>query len=249
MENDSPANVPIPLSAAADPPLAVAGQVELGPHLIGKSLSLSRKGLRHGHGQDAIAALVKDLPAGTHLTAPEVYSRARELGLNVSLSTVYRTLHTLKDHGNVTTLSGERGRRYEAAGSGTEHDHLICVRCGLTIEFFDDLIRGFGKTVAQRKGFEHKSSRFDILGICSDCKAKDEDHKIEQAVAGLANSVACAEEAIAMARNAISSFEARKTARGQEGSLASAEKLQEALSHCDEVAALFAASPAGQSGT
>src|SRR5262250_3977886 len=73
---------------------------------------------RQGHVQQAIAELVRDIPRGTHLTAPEVYRRAREIGLQVSLSTVYRTLHTLQAHGNVTTVSGDRGLRYEAAGSG-----------------------------------------------------------------------------------------------------------------------------------
>jgi len=38
------------------------------------------------------AAIVKEAPRGTHLTAPEVYAKARGNGLPVSISTVYRTL-------------------------------------------------------------------------------------------------------------------------------------------------------------
>src|ERR1700691_5620377 len=98
-----------------------------------------------------------------HLTAPEVYQRTKEMGLEISLSTIYRSLHKLKVHGNVSTVTGERGLRYETTEAGPDHDHLICLGCGLTIEFTDELIRGFGKSLVERKGFEHKSSRFDIF--------------------------------------------------------------------------------------
>src|SRR5271155_2077906 len=89
--------------------------------------------LKHGQAQQAIADLVQALPKGTHLTAPEVYRQAREAGMNISLSSVYRALNQLQAHGNVSTLGGERGRRYES-GHGDDHDHLICLKCGLTIE-------------------------------------------------------------------------------------------------------------------
>jgi len=137
----------------------------------------TRKPGRHGETQQAIASIVKNLPKGTHLTAPEVYEKAKELGLNISLSTVYRTLHRLKIVGNVMTVTGDRGLRYETKEEGPEHDHLICIGCGLTVEFIDELIRDFGKNVAQRKGFIHASSRFDILGYCANCRSKNEYHK------------------------------------------------------------------------
>jgi Fur family ferric uptake transcriptional regulator len=90
------------------------------------------KSARSGDTQSAIASIVKGLPKGTHLTAGEVYEKAKELGLDVSLSTVYRTLHRLKTHGDVSTVSGERGVRYEIHEEGENHDHLICLGCGLT---------------------------------------------------------------------------------------------------------------------
>ncbi|HEY9868400.1 MAG TPA: transcriptional repressor [Candidatus Obscuribacterales bacterium] len=198
------------------------------------------KGLkrRQRHAQQSIADLVSSIPRGTHLTAPEVYRRARDLGLQVSLSTVYRTLHLLQAHGNVSTVSGDRGLRYEAAGSGEDHDHLICVKCGLTIEFFDELIRGFGKSVAQRKGFEHKSSRFDILGLCAECRAKDEDHRIEQAVSQLEESIASLEEVIESLKRAGALYQSRRTAKAGELVQSAARRLAEAVTACEETVAL-----------
>ena len=121
--------------------------------------------------ESAIAAIVKEAPRGTHLTAPEVYARARDNGLPVSISTVYRTLQRLKEEGNVSTVSGNRKLRYESAEEGPEHDHLICLNCGMTIEFIDERLPNFGRIVAKTKGFVHTKSRFDILGFCVQCRS------------------------------------------------------------------------------
>lgn len=189
-----------------------------------------------GKGQllESIATIVKALPKGTHLTAGEVFRHARELGLKVSLSTIYRTLNQLQAHGNVSTVHGEHGKRYESRNDDEDHDHLICLKCGLTVEFSDDLIRGFGKTLAERKGYEHKHSRFDILGICLTCKAGDEDHKIETAIAALENSIAFAHEAVAAMESGISHLEGRKLARGRESAEAAAARLRIALEELEE---------------
>lgn len=166
--------------------------------------------------QDAIAALVRDIPRGVHLTAPEVYRRARDSGLEVSLSTVYRTLNQLQAHGDVTAVSGDHGRRYEAREDGHDHDHLICLKCGLTVEFADDLIRGFGKAVAERKGYDHHSSRFDIYGICGACRSKDEDHRAEILIKSVTESIEVLEGIVEELRTAVSVLESRKISKGKE---------------------------------
>ena len=166
--------------------------------------------------QEEIETIIKEIPRGTHLTAPEVYRRAREKGLQVSLSTVYRCLNALQAHGNIGTISGDHGRRYEARDDDHDHDHLICVKCGLTIEFTDELIKGFGRTVAERKGWAHANSRFDILGICSTCKAKDEDHKIANTIGSLKTLEKYLAEAQEKTATAIALLESRKTARASD---------------------------------
>ncbi len=139
--------------------------------------AIKRQG-RPNEYESAIVSIIKDAPQGTHLTAPDVFAKAQELGLPVSISTVYRTLHRLKTVGNVSTVSGDRKIRYEAADGGPEHDHLICLSCGLTIEFVDQRLPTFGQTVAKRKGFSVIKSRFDILGYCENClKSSNEDKK------------------------------------------------------------------------
>ena len=190
--------------------------------------------------QEAIASIVRSLPKGTHLTAPEVFEKARELGLDVSLSTVYRNLHRLRADGNVMTVGGDRGLRYETAESGPEHDHLICLGCGLTIEFVDELIRGFGKNVAQRKGFEHLSSRFDILGYCADCNAKDAAHRIQQSTELFESMLANISEINLLIKQALEMSDRRKFAKSIAAGEASLAKLSEATSNCQTAISLLA---------
>lgn len=166
---------------------------------------------RNASTQEAIEDIVRSIPRGEHLTAPEVFEKAQARGLKVSLSTVYRILSKLKADGNVITVSGDRGVRYEAAEEGPAHDHLICLGCGLTIEFYDELIRGFGKTVAQRKGFEHSNSRFDILGYCENCKSSNELSKANQAQEAMAGALEKTEDALTLLRHAFEQMRLRKT--------------------------------------
>ena len=186
--------------------------------------------------QTAIAAIVKGLPKGTHLTAGEVYERAKQIGLEVSLSTVYRTLNRLKTHGDVSTVSGERGVRYEIHEEGENHDHLICLGCGLTVEFVDDLIRGFGKTVAQRKGFEHKSSRFDILGYCETCSTNDSTNKAQHCADMILNAIDNAENAIDSLKQALELVQTRKAVKASPHIQSAIEKVQQTLDDCQSSA-------------
>lgn len=186
------------------------------------------KAKRSAQLQEAIETIVKEIPRGTHLTAPEVYRRAREKGLQISLSTVYRCLNALQADGNIGTISGDHGRRYEARDDDHDHDHLICVKCGLTIEFTDELIKGFGRGVAERKGWAHSNSRFDILGICATCKAKDEDHKIANTINSLENLVKHLVDAQDKVAAAIALLETRKTGRAADVLVEIAEKITNA---------------------
>lgn len=166
--------------------------------------------------QESLESFIKALPRGVHLTAPEVFKLAKEQGLKISLSTVYRTLNNLSMQGQVQALAGEHGRRYEASDGEHDHDHLICLKCGLTIEFEDDLIKGFGRSVADRKGYEYKHSRFDVLGVCQQCRLKGEDHRIEAYRSVAEKALACCQEIVSEADLALAQLEMRKHARAKD---------------------------------
>ena len=182
----------------------------------GNDESTANDAKRRGQARKFIAEMIQSLPQGTHLTANEVYDRVQLAGLNLSLSTVYRTLGQLKAEGVVQSLSGDHGSRYEAHDDDYDHDHLICLNCGFTVEFVDDLLKGFGQVLAKRNGYEFKRSRFDLYGLCQECQSKSAEHKVRQAIVGLQG----AEEQILkmenLVQNALSNFEVRKVDKGLE---------------------------------
>ncbi len=161
------------------------------------------------------------------------------MGFDISLSTVYRNLHRLRAVGNVMTVGGERGLRYETAQEVHEHDHLICLSCGLTIEFQDELIRVFGKTVAQRQGYNHHSSRFDILGYCSDCSLKNDAHSIDQTASALKHCLDSLAEAATLTKQAAELNDHRRFTKAIKSADASMEKLQQATESCQKALALL----------
>jgi len=63
---------------------------------------------------------------------------------------------------------GDGQARFELAGE--HHDHLICTKCGLIIEFEDDEIEQLQDKVAERFGFDVERHRHELYGKCSDCR-------------------------------------------------------------------------------
>ncbi|HEY6039287.1 MAG TPA: transcriptional repressor, partial [Kofleriaceae bacterium] len=72
-----------------------------------------------------------------HVSIDELLTKVRKRHPKVGYATVYRTLKLLVDSGlAVERQFGDGQARYEVVGD--DHDHLICVRCGLILEFEDD---------------------------------------------------------------------------------------------------------------
>ena len=74
-----------------------------------------------------------------HVSIDELLLKVRKRQPKVGYATVYRTLKLLVDSGlAVERQFGDGQARYEVVGD--HHDHLICMKCGLILEFEDDEI-------------------------------------------------------------------------------------------------------------
>lgn len=87
-----------------------------------------------------------------------------------SLATVYKTIHLLKEHGEVLELGfGELGSRYDGRRP-KPHPHLICTRCGAIsdpdCQGLDELVA----SLAGQSGFAVSAHRFDLFGLCPACR-------------------------------------------------------------------------------
>jgi len=107
-----------------------------------------------------------------HPDAEKVYQGVRKRMPTMSLDTVYRTLWMLKDLGLITTLGSSRERtRFDANLS--RHHHFVCIRCGLTRDFYSDAfdelrlpdsVKAFGRV---------ETTQVEIKGVCLKCNAKE----------------------------------------------------------------------------
>jgi len=104
-----------------------------------------------------------------HVSIDDLLARVRKRNSKVGYATVYRTLKLLVEAGLAMQRQfGDGQARFELAGE--HHDHLICTKCGLIIEFEDDEIEQLQDKVAERFGFDVERHRHELYGKCSDCR-------------------------------------------------------------------------------
>ena len=107
-----------------------------------------------------------------HLDADEIYRRAREKQPRISLSTVYRTLQTLKKLGLVEELHFDEEHHHYEVKPFTEHQHLICVGCGKVVEFKYPLSQEMKDNISREKDFEVTEVEVQMRGYCPKCRQK-----------------------------------------------------------------------------
>lgn len=107
---------------------------------------------------------------GRHVTAEELLRAVRERDEKIGAATVYRTLRVFQESGIVAERHFEGGAtRFELVGDD-HHDHLICTSCGTIVEFEDDDIEREQQRIAARHGFELRSHRHELYGLCANCR-------------------------------------------------------------------------------
>jgi Fur family peroxide stress response transcriptional regulator len=110
---------------------------------------------------------------GDHPDAETVYRRVRERLPTVSLDTVYRTLWLIADLGLINTLGPPRERtRFEA--NPRRHHHFVCVRCGLTRDFYGDAFDGLRLPAAVKAYGRVETTHVEARGICQACDRRSE---------------------------------------------------------------------------
>jgi Fur family ferric uptake transcriptional regulator len=107
-----------------------------------------------------------------HYTVEDLWARVRREDPRVSVATVYRTMKLLSDCGLAHARNfGDGQTRYEAAVGRHHHDHLICTRCGLIVEFENDRIEQMQDAIARKHGFSVLSHKMELYGLCRECQA------------------------------------------------------------------------------
>jgi Fur family ferric uptake transcriptional regulator len=132
---------------------------------------MDRKGLRStGQRKLIVETFFK---ADHHVSIEELLAQVREKDRRVGYATVYRTLKLLAECGVANERRfGDGLTRYELADDVTHHDHLICVDCNDIVEFEEPGIEELQDAVARRYGYEVRSHKHELYGVCPRCQAK-----------------------------------------------------------------------------
>ena len=107
-----------------------------------------------------------------HRSVEDIYRTVRAQDPRVGYTTVYRTMKLLTDCGLAREIDLADGiTRYEHLFNHQHHDHMICMECGTSIEFFNEEIESVQDAASEQLGFKVLDHRLQIYGVCSKCQA------------------------------------------------------------------------------
>lgn len=119
-------------------------------------------GLRLTGQRRAVVSVLEN--ARDHPNIQDLYERASQVDPNLSIATVYRTVKLLEELDILTKLEfGDGVARYEIADKN-HHDHLIDLKTGKVIEFYDEEIERLQKKQAQKLGYRLIGHRLELYG-------------------------------------------------------------------------------------
>jgi len=105
-------------------------------------------------------------------SAQDIHHQLRSQGEGIGLSTIYRTLQTLAEAGEVDVIQTADGESVYRKCSGVHHHHLVCRSCGHTVEVAGPAVEQWADRMADDHGFSDVSHTLEIFGTCADCRGK-----------------------------------------------------------------------------
>lgn len=124
-------------------------------------------GLRATRQRAAVSRLLDQLD--DFRSAQEIHEELRRRGEGIGLTTVYRTLQTLAEAGEVDTLRTDTGEAIYRRCSSHHHHHLVCRECGRTVEVEGPAVESWADKIAEEHGFLQVSHTVEIFGTCGPC--------------------------------------------------------------------------------
>jgi Fur family transcriptional regulator, ferric uptake regulator len=106
-----------------------------------------------------------------HLKAEDVYKMLLDAGEEIALATVYRVLTQFESAGLVTRHHFEGGHAVFEINDGEHHDHLVDIKTGKVVEFYDEEIEKRQKAIAAKYGFNITEHTLILYGHFTDEKS------------------------------------------------------------------------------
>jgi Fur family peroxide stress response transcriptional regulator len=115
-------------------------------------------------------AILEILEGNTsHPSAEDIYGKLVEKYPSISLTTVYNTLETLRDIGEIQELTIDKSRRHYDPNIDRHH-HVICINCGYIGDIFADFSQALQVPKDVSDQFAIVNHTVQFYGLCTSCK-------------------------------------------------------------------------------
>ena len=128
---------------------------------------MSAPRLRSTRQRTAVVRLLDDTEG--FRSAQEIHEKLRHRGEGIGLTTVYRTLQTLAEAGEIDVLRTASGEAVYRRCSAHHHHHLVCRHCGRTIEVEGPMVEAWAEQIATAHNFTEIDHTIEISGRCATC--------------------------------------------------------------------------------
>ena len=106
-----------------------------------------------------------------HLSAMEVFAKARGAAPGLTQPTVYRTLEFLADNGVVWQTNKPDGHlAFELAQSN--HNHLVCRGCGSQMQINPAVLEDVYHRLEAVSGYALDHAHVNLSGLCPSCRRR-----------------------------------------------------------------------------
>lgn len=132
--------------------------------------ALERSGSRLTTPRRQLAELV-DARGGAAFTAADLVADVRGRRLGIGRATVFRAMDLFASVGAIERVDLPGGEHAYVACVAAHHHHVICARCGSSVEIGDLGLGAVAREVARRTGYRVDEHRLELFGLCPDCQA------------------------------------------------------------------------------
>jgi len=109
-----------------------------------------------------------------HLSTDELHRLVKKKDARIGFTTVYRTLKLFGDCGLASEVDFHDGiARYEHQYNRRSHHHMVCTKCGASVEFFSPEVGEIEREIGRKHHYLTTRHSFQIYGLCQECRRRD----------------------------------------------------------------------------
>ena len=109
-----------------------------------------------------------------HLSTDELHRLVKKKDARIGFTTVYRTLKLFGDCGLASEVDFHDGiARYEHQYNRRSHHHMVCTKCGASVEFFSPEVGEIEREIGRKHHYLTTRHSFQIYGLCQECRRRN----------------------------------------------------------------------------